>query len=423
LYPTLEAFITDSPNARKDAVRQFFKGEPVDAKKFLAICEKLGITDWESIVDWGDEQEVEPEHSFSEPPHNVLESGVRDGGFFGRDDRLKKLHAELQKPGRMRVAVSGMGGVGKTEFSIQYAKKYFQHYPGGICWISVRTDDSNQLSIASQIISFSKNKLKLNIPLSTSDQVQFCIDNWTKGNVLIIFDDIEKYEEIKSFLELFSDNRFKVVVTTRLKLRDPFIFFDLDVLDRIDSIELLKWLSENETIFYDDPLSQELCEFLGDLPLGIELAGRYLAIESGIPTSLLLSQLKEFASRKEALHHEAFQGDFQQNPNWSLTARRGLDAAFELTWKILDSETQEIAIFIGHLPPRTDIAWTVVELMKQIELEENSAINTDELVNLDKSRSKFISLNLLKPVKDLTYRLHPLLREFFRNKVSNQDYE
>ena len=34
-----------------------------------------------------------------------------------------------------------MGGVGKTELALQYANQYQEHYPGGLCWFSVRSEN------------------------------------------------------------------------------------------------------------------------------------------------------------------------------------------------------------------------------------------------------------------------------------------
>jgi hypothetical protein len=53
-------------------------------------------------------------------PQNRPRSGVIE--FVGRDDKLRELHDRLQSNERIAItAISGIGGIGKTELALQYA--------------------------------------------------------------------------------------------------------------------------------------------------------------------------------------------------------------------------------------------------------------------------------------------------------------
>jgi hypothetical protein len=72
---------------------------------------------------------------------NLSSRGRNSKEFFGRDETLQQLHDRLQANNQLSLtALRGMGGIGKTELAIQYAKKYSQNYPGGTWWLSVPAD-------------------------------------------------------------------------------------------------------------------------------------------------------------------------------------------------------------------------------------------------------------------------------------------
>jgi hypothetical protein len=86
-------------------------------------------------------------HSQAAPPPPRPFMGVppRIPSFTGREDELSRLDAILihDKPAVVtqavgRVAVQGMGGVGKTSLAIEYAHRYRNFY-AGVCWCPAET--------------------------------------------------------------------------------------------------------------------------------------------------------------------------------------------------------------------------------------------------------------------------------------------
>ena len=69
-------------------------------------------------------------------PHNLPRSGIESDKFIGRVDEVFWLQNRLKQHDQVEIsALSGMGGIGKTELSLRYALANQNDYSGGICWI------------------------------------------------------------------------------------------------------------------------------------------------------------------------------------------------------------------------------------------------------------------------------------------------
>lgn len=399
----------------REKIGHFLKGEPVEKSLFIRICEAMKLTSEELAV------ELLPT-----PINNIFFTGVKK--FVGRSDLLAEVHSVLNddtKPNA--VALCGMGGLGKTEAAIQYAKNNLLIYPDGVCWVSVReTDAPGQFNIADQIISFCK-RLGIYLPnqIGETDHntVQQCYDQWKgQSKILIIFDDVEYFNQIKDILP--RNPRFKVIITTRLNLsgNDSIESIALDVLTTNDSLELLDLLVSGTRITDDLHSSTLVCEFLAGLPLGLELVGRYLESDPILEVSTILSELEELAKKRKTIGHPAFDGDRKSDPTWNLTAERGLGSAFDLTWVRLSENSRILSLLLGRYPI-TEIHWSHVEGMAKVQARLYPELGEYDKNELIKARKELYSYSLVKPNDEGLYCWHPMTRQYFRYKITDKDYE
>ncbi|MCL2928621.1 MAG: tetratricopeptide repeat protein [Trichodesmium sp. MAG_R01] len=331
-------------------------------------------------------------------PNNLNSFCTGTTKFVGRDDVIKTLHEQLKVTEQVAItSITGMGGIGKTELALQYAHFHLRQktYTGGICWL-----DCREKNVGLQIISFATSQFNLQIPKEEDlqTQIDFCWHNWAKGDVLIIFDDVVDYEGIAHCLPP-PEFRFKVLITTRQKwLAQSFKSLELKVLDKDSALELLTSYAGTKRIEVERKEAQELCEDLGFLPLGLELVARYLERKPNLSLAKIRERL-----RLEHKSLERFSKD--------MTAQRGVAAAIESTWNELDRDSKELGCLLS-LFASAPIPWDLVEKCLSDVDEEDLEDRRDE---------KLVNLSLLQSLGDNCYEFHPLIREFFRNKLSELD--
>ena len=323
--------------------------------------------------------------------HNLPLSGVIK--FVGRDEELENLHQLLQKNQQVAIAaIAGMGGIGKTELAVQYAIAHQETYQGGICWLRASED------VGLQIVQLAQTYFDINPPdsLDLQAQVQYCCQRWGEGEVLLVLDNLTNYEEIKLLLPCLS--RFKVLITTRSHLGRSIKKLSLNVLEAEAALELLQSFIGVERVNVEESQANDLCEWLGYLPLGLELVGRYLAQKQDLSLADMLNRLE-----KKRLNHRALtntDGDMTAPHNSAL-------AAFELSWEELTYEDKKLACLLS-LFAFAPISW---DLVKQCLPEEDPE-------DLEDIRDcVLLKLSLLQDKGEGTYQLHPLLREFFQIKL------
>jgi len=357
-------------------------------------------------------------------------SGVVE--FVGREKDLENLHQLLQENEQVVIAaVAGMGGVGKTELALQYARNHRETYKGGICWLLAKSGD-----VGIQVVQFAITVLDLNLPegLDVFAQVQYCWRHWRKGDVLLVLDDVGEYQQVKPYLPS-SYPRFKVLITTRQRLGASIKQLSLDVLQPEAALELLKsFLKETpQRIEQELAVANQLCEWLGYLPLGLELVGRYLKRKVDVSLTEMLRRLEKKRLEQPAL----------VKPEGDMTAQRGVLAAFELSWQELNDDDKQLGCLLS-LFAAAPIPWDLVEecvlensrkykknitplyavllsfnriIRKLFQPNRKSlAKNAEELETI--RDDKLLNLHLLQRKDEGVYQLHPLLREFFQYKLT-----
>jgi tetratricopeptide (TPR) repeat protein len=344
-----------------------------------------------------------PIHNLPYPP---------SANFVGREGVLTKLHASLQA--KTVAAIVGMPGVGKTELALQYAHTNGKKYLGGCYWLGMR-----DLNLANVLTQHIKREFKLDLPAEINQPreiAQWCWGEWARNlpadsQVLVVLDNVDEAAQIGGMLP--GNPCFRLLVTTRTHaLVDANAEEKLDELTDAAALQFLGKLVGNLRVSVELVAAKRLCEdLLGNLPLGIELAGRYLQQDEEL-------SIVEFAAELDTLQ-EALDAEDTRAVYPLMTAERGVKSALELSWRKLTADSQTMGKLLGLCAPRR-IPWKLAEDMAK----GGGIVATKKEIakSVKQARQQLANLHLIKWDKQRkTATLHALVRKFLHQKAQSPD--
>lgn len=235
---------------------------------------------------------------------------LRNPCFIGREEILHALHTLLTPS--QSVAISGLGGIGKTQVAMEYAYRYGQEYEA-IFWIEAETSMSWITSlqlIADQLQIFEDKTAKYS-------QVYTALQHWfaTHAGWLLIVDNLESPELLQMLP--FSGPGSLLLTTRRQSLGTRAEPLALPLMDREEGIRLLQRRARLSASTTSDPAAEELVQVLEGLPLALDQAGAYIE-ETGCSIADYLQRYRN--QRKQVLERRGLHGG--EHPNSVATTLR-----------------------------------------------------------------------------------------------------
>ncbi|HWZ19718.1 MAG TPA: FxSxx-COOH system tetratricopeptide repeat protein, partial [Ktedonobacteraceae bacterium] len=208
----------------------------------------------------------------------------RNPYFTGREEVLRRLAASLRAGETVGVsqpqAVSGLGGVGKTQIALEYAYRYNQEYET-VLWTRADTQEA----LISGFVAFA---VLLELPVQEErDQLKIvqAVKHWLTSHTrwLLLLDNADDLTLVRDFLP--PAGRGHTLLTTRAasmgRLAHPL---EVDALDNEPGALLLlrraERLAPDATLEQADvserAVSLSITQELGGLPLALDQAGAYI---------------------------------------------------------------------------------------------------------------------------------------------------
>lgn len=195
--------------------------------------------------------------------------------FTGRENLLESIESAFkQKKGAfLTQAISGLGGIGKTQIAIEYAYRYAGQY--NCIWL---INAESKETLFSDLLKFAENRCGVDLQEATPDSVIAAVSTWTAGNSgwLFIFDNAEDYSTIAKYLTKNNAGQGNVLITSRNEFWDKTgsKAFKVDIYSEEEAVQFL----HNRTrIQNDDEDAKAMNKLLGGLPLALEHAAAYIS--------------------------------------------------------------------------------------------------------------------------------------------------
>jgi tetratricopeptide (TPR) repeat protein/transcriptional regulator with XRE-family HTH domain len=198
--------------------------------------------------------------------------------FVGRAAELQTIAERLlNRATPAHLAISGHGGVGKTQLAIEAAHRCGHAFPGGVLWLGCADPAAVPAAIAACGGQDGLGLLPDFARLSLDEQVRLVLAAWQQETPrLLVFDNCEDPALLRRWLPRSGGCR--ALITSQRRAWDADLAvatLPLGLLGRAESLALLRRYCPTPQI--SDAELVAIAAELDDLPLALHLAGSHLA--------------------------------------------------------------------------------------------------------------------------------------------------
>ncbi|MEM7113568.1 MAG: tetratricopeptide repeat protein [Chloroflexota bacterium] len=328
------------------------------------------------------------------------------------------LSTSLQPPisQSTAVAITGMGGLGKTQLAVEFAYRYGRFFEGGVYWLSFAQAETVAEEIAAIGGERGMRLFKDADKITQTDQIGRVQRAWQEAIPrLLIFDNCEDEQLLQQWLPVSGGCR--VLVTSRRSdwarelgmLSQPLV-----TLTREESSRLLGRLAPH--LSHDTPEIGQIADYLGDLPLALHLAGSFLRRYRRITPASYLQQLDKIG----LLQHPSLLG---RASTVSPTAHElNVARTFDINFEQLDVADEADAVALQLLvraacfaPGELIPTQLLLTTMQQDEADLMAELLTDD------GLARLVGLGFLRPAEKGSVVMHRLLVQFTHDRLPNDE--
>ncbi|HZE37909.1 MAG TPA: FxSxx-COOH system tetratricopeptide repeat protein [Stackebrandtia sp.] len=331
----------------------------------------------------------------------------RDSGrFVGRTSELDRLANALSGGGGAVItqSIAGLGGVGKSELALRYARQYAKRYRLR-CWVTADTLGNVQdglARLARVLCGATSTQVGDAVIGHTSQELAQWALAWLQHHPgwLLILDNVESTSDFSAAVgDLVSASHGAVIVTSRRHLDLAASPIELDTIPGPLAADLLLSAGNRPAAERDDAL--RLADELGGLPLGLQQAAAYLRHQR-VSISSYLDQLAQRPARLLGYG--------------TTTDTDDSEATVARTWNIT-------VVTIEHaLPEAVDLLRTMAFLapdaLPRAVLDHHPGLDTDQLDQAIRILAEYHMITLTES----TVSIHRLVQTVIRHQTDTHQH-
>ncbi|MBP7998353.1 MAG: hypothetical protein KA314_02990 [Chloroflexi bacterium] len=308
--------------------------------------------------------------------------------FVNRENLLRQLKTAIATGSNQRLAIVGMGGMGKTSLVIHLAHQIRDQFTDGVLWADVSRDDPIGL-IDHWAEAYGCDFRTVADEVSRAAALR---DILKDKKALLILDDVDHLTKVRSLIpENFAGT---ILLTTRdedIAFHLQAQKFHLDELAEADGLALLRRVVGEERVQAEIAAAQQLCALLQNLPLALNIAAQRLALRHQMHLRDIVARLQREKSRLTALDE----------------IEQAVRASFLVSWRALDDKQKRTFALSGLFAGRT------------FTTEALTAITEGDPYETEDHLFALNALSLVALTANSRYRQHTLLAEFAREQLGD----
>lgn len=310
--------------------------------------------------------------------------------FVGRTEVIEDIKAALLngRPTRM-CSIQGMGGVGKTALVAHLAYLLQPHFPDGVLW--ARIDNTDVMAILSAFAAAYGSDVTQYKDVNSRSQVVRGL--LAHKRALIVLDSVQRSQEIRSLLP--PTGQCAVLMTTRhhnLAAVSGAYRLVLEPFNEAESLALFTRLLGAKQVERERESLAEIARSLGYLPLAISIVASRLAYEPGWTAARFLQRLRQERQGVGELAYE--EQDVRLSFNFSYETLTAVQQAFLAALSVFGGDGFDVAAA--------------------------AAVTACPLEAAHDHLRKLYSLSLVQQERPQRYHLHPLLRAYAQEKLTDE---